>query len=324
MLNSDLTNDFRYDQSVLGVYGTASYEGVKAGVKAGLRVENTDLSTVLATTSESNHQNYTNLFPSVHSSYKLSERLSMQAGYSKRISRPQLWDLNPFFNISNNFNVRTGNPDLQPEFTDSYEITSILILKKASLNGSIYHRFTTDVMERVSVFEDNVNTTTPMNIGTNATTGFELNGKYTIKKWLTLNSDLNISYFEREGEFEGTTFDFSGERWNTRLTAKFKLPYDFEFETTGKYQSGYQTVQGDVSQFAFADLGLRKKLWKGKLVANLGVRDVFASRKFESIIEQEDYYLYSFSQRGRFLTFGMSYGFGKGEAMSYSGGGRRH
>lgn len=323
VLDTGLTNDFSYDLKVLGVYGTAAYEWEKIGVKAGLRVENTDQKTLLATTNESSNMNFTNLFPSLHTSYKTSEQLSFQAGYSRRIRRPRLWDLNPFFNINNNFNVRTGNPNLQPEFTDSYELTSILLMEKFSLNASVYFRYTTDVIERVSIFVDNVNITTPINIGTNATTGFELNGKYTATKWLTFNGDLNINYFKRNGDFEELSFDFTGTQWTSRLSAKFKMPFDIEFEVTGNYHSGYETVQGDISDFAFLDLGLRKKFLKGKIVASLGVRDLFESRIAESIIDQPEYYLYSFSQRGRFVTFGVSYGFGKGEAMSYSGG-RRH
>jgi hypothetical protein len=61
---------------------------------------------------------------------------------------------------------------------------------------------------------------------------------------------------------------------------------------------------------------------KGKGVFNFSVRDVFSSRIQESTIDQADFYQYSFQQRGRFITLGFSYGFGKGEAMSYSG--RRH
>ena len=71
------------------------------------------------------------------------------------------------------------------------------------------------------------------------------------------------------------------------------------------------------------DLGLRYKLMNGRGVFNLGVRDVFASRIRENIIDQDDFYVYSFGQRGRFATLGFSYGFGKGEAMEYSGGRRR-
>jgi len=222
-----------------------------------------------------------------------------------------------------NFNIRTGNPNLLPEFSDSYEITSIFILKKASLNASIFHLYTTDVVERVSIFQDNVNITTPFNIGTNASYGFEFNGKYNPKKWLTFMGDFNINYFERRGEFDERTFDFEDERWNTRLTSKFKMPTGLDLEITGNYRSGFETVQGIAKGFASMDIGVRKKIMKGKIVCNLSVRDAFASRVNESIVDQPDFYVYSFRQRGRFITFGVSYGFGKGEAMSYSGRTRR-
>ncbi len=318
-VNEGFTNIFDYNQKVLGVYGTAAYEGKKFGVKAGLRVENTDLTTFLRNTSEENQQNFTNLFPTLHTSYKLTEKLSVQAGYSRRIRRPRLWDLNPFFNIRNNFSIRTGNPDLLPEFTDSYEVNSIYILDKLSLNFGVYHRYTTEVIERVSVFENNVNTFSPINVGTNNTTGIEFNAKYTPVKWLTLNSDFNYNYFSRRGTFEATSFDFSASQWSSELTTKVKLPAEIDFEVTGQYQSGVQTIQGEVSGFLFADLGLRKKLMGGRGVVSFSVRDIFASRIRETEILQDDFYLYSFGLRGRFVTLGFSYGFGKGEAMEYTG-----
>ncbi|MEM6844768.1 MAG: TonB-dependent receptor [Bacteroidota bacterium] len=318
-----LTNNFEYSQAVLGAYSTGAYEDDNWGIKVGLRVENTDLSTLLVSTNEANDLNFTNLFPSFHSSYKLSQSISVQAGYSRRIYRPRLWDLNPFFNIRNNFNIRVGNPNLLPEFTDSYEVTSIFNLEKVSINTSVYHRYTTDVVERVSTFEGNVNTTMPMNIGTNRTTGFEANGEYSPTNWLKLNGDFNLNYFSREGEFQEQSFDFTGEQWSSRLTSKIALPANFDLELIGNYQSGFQTVQSEVSGFAFADLGLRKKMLDGKAVVNLSVRDVFASRIRESIIDQANFYAYSFEQRGRFITLGFSYGFGKGEAMTYSGSRRR-
>jgi outer membrane receptor protein involved in Fe transport len=322
--NLGLTNVFEYDQKVFGVYSTGSYEGDKWGVKVGLRLENTDLTTLLATTNESNNQQFTNLFPSFHTSYKVTERMSLQAGYSKRIYRPRLWDLNPFFNIRNNFNIRAGNPNLLPEFTDSYELNTIYILDKVSLNLGFYHRYTTDVIERVSTFEDNVNIFRPQNIGTNQATGIEFNAKYTANKWLVINTDVNYNYFNRQGVFGETSFDFDADQWSSKLMAKFKLPADFDFEVTGNYQSSVQTVQSVVSQNIFADLGVRKKIVGGKAVINLSVRDIFASRFRESVINQDDFYVYSFGQRGRFVTLGFSYGFGKGEAMTYGGGGRRH
>lgn len=321
-LDSNFTNNFEYDQKVFGAYATGAYEGEKWGVKVGLRAENTYLHTLLTTTDESNVQNYTNLFPTLHTSYKFTSRFSLQAGYSRRIFRPRLWDLNPFFNIQNNYNIRTGNPNLLPEYADSYELTGIMIFEKASLTTSIYHLYTTDVVERVSYFQDNVTITTPQNVGTRNKTGFELNGKYAPAKWFSVNGDFNYGYFTRTGTFEDQNFDFNGNQWSVKFTTKFKLPADIDLELTPNYQSSYKTVQGEVSGFAFADAGIRKKIWKGKAVINLGVRDIFASRIRESLVTQPTFESYSFSQRGRFVTLGFSYSFGKGEAMSYTG--RRH
>ncbi len=319
VINENLTNDFEWNQKVLGVYGTISYENEVWGIKAGLRVENTDLETLLANTNEGNSRNFTNFFPSFHSSYTFSEKFSLQAGYSKRIFRPRLWDLNPFFNIRNNFNIRTGNPELQPEFTNSYELTSIYKIGKASMSSSLYHRYTTDVVERVSTFVDNVNFTTPENIGTNSSIGFETNGKYNPVKWLTFTGDFNFNYFDRKGTFEGQVFDFTGNQWSTRLGSKISLPADIDLELNGNYRSGFETVQGEQSGFAFLDIGMRKKILKGKIVANLSIRDVFASRIQERFVNQPTFETYNFGQRGRFITFGLSYAFGKGEAMTYSG-----
>ncbi|WP_036820442.1 outer membrane beta-barrel family protein [Polaribacter sp. Hel1_85] len=323
VVNEELTNNFEYNQKVFGFYATAAYEKEKWGIKAGLRVEQTNLKTLLTNTNESNEQNFSNFFPTLHTSYKVSDNVSFQAGYSRRIFRPRLWDLNPFFNIRNNFNVRVGNPNLQPEFTDSYELTSIYKIGKASLSSSIYHKYTTAVIERVSTFENNVTITTPENIGTNATIGFETNGKYRPNNWLTLTGDFNFNYFDRIGTNETQIFNFSGSQWSSRFGSKIGLPADIDVELTGRYQSSFETVQGNVTGYAFLDLGVRKKIFKGKAIINLGVRDLFESRIQESYVYQPTFETYSFSQRGRFITLGISYGFGKGEAMTYSGGRRR-
>jgi outer membrane receptor protein involved in Fe transport len=315
----DMTNVFEYDQKVLGIYGTGAFEGDKYGVKIGLRMENTDLNTLLINTEHANHQLYTNLFPTVHSSYKLMDNFSLQAGYSRRISRPGLWNLNPFTNIRNNFNIRTGNPLLQPEFTDSYEVNGIFDHGPFSISAAVYYRYTTDVVENVSTFQNNVSLTRPENVGTNRATGLELNTKFNPINWWSLNGDFNYNYYNREGTFESDSFDFNSDQWSSRMTSKFKLPAGIDFELTGNYRSSYQTFQRDMSDNLFFDLGMRKKIMNGKTIFNLSVRDVFASRIFESETHQTSFYLYDRRLRGRFITFGISYGFGKGEAMEFSG-----
>ncbi len=320
--DSSLTNNFFYRQNVLGVYASGSYEGEKWGIKAGLRVENTDLTTELVTTGENNYQNFTNFFPSAHTSYKFSKQVSMQLGYSRRVSRPRLWDLNPFFNISNNFSIRRGNPDLLPEFTDSYELISIYDWKKFSMNLGVYYRHTDATIERVSTFENNVNTVMPMNIGTNDMVGVEWNGKYDPLKWLSFNGDFNFNYFNRQGDFDGQNFDFTGNRYLGKLMTKIKIGKKVDLEFTGNYESRFKTVQGESLEQFYMNAGARWKLWKGKGSVNVGVRDVFRSRIERTIVDQPNFYLYRESTRGRMITLGFSYAFGKGDAMTYSGGKR--
>jgi len=319
------TNVFDFDQHVIGVYGTMAYEGKRIGVKAGLRLEETQVETLLKTTKEPNEQRFSNLFPSFSSSYKVSDVFSLQASYSKRIYRPRLWDLNPFFNIRNNFMIRAGNPDLLPEFTDSYEFISIYQLDKASFNFGVYYRYTNGLIERVTTVQDNVNLTRPVNLGTSGTTGIEFNAEYNPSEWLRLTSDFNYNYFNRQGQLESRSFDFTGDQWSAELASRFKLVSDFDIEASANYRSRVQTVQSLQSDNLFFDIGFRKKILKGRSVINLSVRDVFASRYRESIFDQPEsgFYQYSFSQRGRFVAISFSYGFGKGEAMEYSGGRRR-
>ncbi len=319
ILDENLTNNFNFDQNVLGIYSTFGIEYEKLGLKAGVRIENTDVNTLLENTNESNTQNYTDFFPSAHASYKVTDDISLQAGYSRRIYRPRMWDLNPFFNIRNNFSISTGNPNLQAEYTNSYEVTSIFKFGKASFNFGVYHRYTTDVIEDVTTFNDGVSTSLPINAGTNNTTGIELNFKYNPIQWVSFLGDFNWNSFDRKGTFEGTTLDFDGSRWNSRATAKFKLPADFDLEIEGNYRSRFKTLQGEQLDNTFANIGVRKKLFKGKLVANLSIRDIFKSRISENRTHQPTFSTYNRFQRGRFMAFGLSYGFGKGEAMEYSG-----
>ena len=163
----------------------------------------------------------------------------------------------------------------------------------------------------------------PLNIGTNRATGIEFNAKYSPARWISMNGDFNYLYFNRKGTFDATVFDFNGDQWSGKLSSKFKLPAQFEVEITGHNRSRFKTVQSVISGNVFMDLGMRKKILDGKGVFNLSIRDVFASRFRESETNQPNFYLYSYGRRGRFITVGFSYGFGKGEAMEFSGEKRR-
>lgn len=322
-IDPNLTNIFEYRQDVLGVYSTGAYQGDFWGLKLGLRTENTDLNTLLVNTDKRNSNNFTNLFPSAHTSFKISDRISIQSGYSRRISRPRLWDLNPFFNIKNNFVIRNGNPDLLPEYTDSYEAGAIFIFENISFNTNVFHRYTQGKIERVVRFNDGVSIITPENIGINHATGAELNYKYSPSKKIVISGDALYNVFQRTGSFNDQSFDFSADQWNTKITTKYKVNKSLDTEVTFRYRSSEQTIQGIKAANAFMDFGLRYKILKSRGVFNLSIRDILASRFDQLTIDQISYYTYTERRRGRFITLGFSYGFGKGEAMQYSGNRRR-
>ncbi|MEM0941876.1 MAG: outer membrane beta-barrel family protein [Bacteroidota bacterium] len=316
---SEFTNNFSFDQWVNATYATLGYEHEKWGLKGGLRLEHARVKTLLENTNEEGEQDYLNLFPSFHASYTISNQLSLQTGYSRRIYRPGLWELNPFLNIRNSFNIRTGNPELEPEYTDSFELTGIWTLGALSVNLAGYYRFTDQAIDRFTFFEDGINITRPANLGTTAAHGLELNAKLEATKWLILTTDLNYNDFQRDATLDELDFGFSTDQWWGRFTAKAKPTKTLEVEFTGNYQSGYETLQGDISGTSWLDFGARQKFAEGRWVLNLSIRDVFASRIFESQLNQPDFTLYNWSRQGRFIIIGLSYGFGKGEAMQFAG-----
>lgn len=320
IVDEDLNNNFDFDQKILGAYTTYGFEVNKFGLKMGVRMESTVLNTLLVTTNEAGRQDYSNVFPSIHSSYNVSESFSVQMGYSKRISRPRNWDLNPFPSFKDNLNLSMGNPNLLPEFTDSFEVNGIQTWDFGSLSGAVYHRQTDGVIERVVTVQDSLTIRTPMNLGESATTGVELNGSFDPTKWFTLLVDANWSSFNRTGRLEGKSFDFSNTRWSTELTTKFKFPGDIDAEIRGNYRSAVEGVQGVSRDYLYVDFGIKKKLFKGRAVVNFSVRDVFKSRNYITEADLTDFYRYSESIRGwQQMVLGLSYGFGKGEAMEFSG-----
>ena len=319
LVDAGLTNVFEFVQGVLGVYGMAAYESDTWGAQLGLRTENTQINTRLVNTNQKNNQNFTDLFPSINTSYKFNTNFSLQAGYSRRIYRPRLWDLNPFFNIRNSFNYRKGNPDLKSEYSDSYEISAISIKGTTSINISLYQLYTTNTIESVTTFQNNISVSGPENLGTKRVNGIELNAKITPIKKIVVNGDFNYNSFDRKASWQNQSFNFKGNNWSSEITSKFKFPKDLDLEMSWNYQSGFKTIDGESAPSQFLNLGARKKLLKGKGVISVNIRDLFATRVRENQTIRNDFNIWTRSAYGRFWVIGFSYGFGKGEAMEFRG-----
>ena len=322
--NQGLTNVFDFRQKVFGLYGTGSFESDKWGIKLGLRREQTNIKTNLLNSNLSNNKDFADLFPTFHSSFKLIKKLSLQAGYSRRIYRPSLWQLNPFINIRNNFNIRKGNPNLKPEYSDSYELAAIYNISGLSINCSLYKLNTTDKITYVTTLQNNISETAPENLGTTNANGIEINGKLNVGKKIVITSDFNLNRFNRRGVWGKQNFNFNGNSWSSELRSKIKFPKDLDLELTLNYLSDFRTVDGERGPSRNLNFGIRKKIVDGRGVINLIVRDIFATRVRESRAIRSNFIVDNWSTSGTFFSLGFSYGFGKGEAMEYqSKGGRR-
>ena len=138
-----LNNNFLYDENINAAYAIIGNKIKRFSYQFGLRAEQTDIKTTLAQTNESNPRNYANLFPSAHFTYKLANENSLQISYSRRVRRPRYNDLSPFVTFSDNRNFFSGNPDLNPEFTDAYDLGHVKFFEKGSFASSLYYRYTT-------------------------------------------------------------------------------------------------------------------------------------------------------------------------------------
>ena len=144
-----LSNNFLYKENIHAAYGLYGNKVGKFGFQIGLRAEMSDVKTELLQTHEINDRKYTDLFPSAHFNFELAKNNAIQLSYSRRVRRPRFWDLNPFFNFSDSRNFFSGNPNLDPEFTNSFEIGNIKYWENASMSASVYYRHTTGKIQRI-------------------------------------------------------------------------------------------------------------------------------------------------------------------------------
>ncbi|WP_235298885.1 TonB-dependent receptor domain-containing protein [Portibacter marinus] len=284
---ANLSNDFNYDEFINGAYGIYGKEYLRWSYQVGLRTEYSFIQTQLLDSDEdANARNYFNFFPSAFLSYKVNEENSLQISYSRRIRRPRFWDLNPFFTFSDPRNQFSGNPDLNPEFTDSYELGYVNYFGKGSLTSSIYYRHTTDVIDRVqTVTNEGVTILRPENLLTQDDIGFEFTGNYKILKWWDLSGNLNAFRSITDGANIQDDFTADAYTWFTRLNNKLKFSKTFESQVRVGHRGARRTPQGFNRGITSIDLGFGKEFPEKNLSLALNVRDLLNSRKRQSINE---------------------------------------
>ncbi|GAB4492949.1 MAG: outer membrane beta-barrel family protein [Saprospiraceae bacterium] len=303
-----LSNNVLYGENIYAAYGIVGNKIKKLSWQAGLRTELADIKTELKQTNEINDRPlYLNLFPSAHVNYDLPNENAVQVSYSRRIRRPHFRELNPFSQYTDARNFWGGNPNLNPEYTDAYEIGHIKRWEKGSLASSIYYQYSTDVIERIrQQLSDTSAITLPTNLATRNQYGFSFNGNYEPFKIWKLTGNLNFFRAITEGEYEGQTFDADAYTWFGRISSQLTVLKKIDVQASFNYRAPRVTTQGRAKAMYHADLAASMDILNNNGTLTLSVRDVFNTRRWRSITEGEDFYTdgdFQWRQRQLSLTF---------------------
>lgn len=280
--NDDVqSNDFLYEENVHAAYVQYRSKWNKLDYSAGIRVEQVWLKGISNVDTRFN-KDYFNIFPSARLAYNFKETESLKLSYTRRINRPNFFDLNPFRDISNPLAIRTGNPDLNPELLHSLEFSYNRFWEKIVIIPSLFYRRKNSAIQRVVTIDDQgIALFRPQNIGFSETYGFEMITTVDIKKWWNIN--LSYSYFNTnvDGGNQGSDeLNSSATSWNTKLISSFTLPKDFKIQVNSGYYSPVAQAQGtNIARYS-TDIAISKSILnkKGNLVLNFS--DIFYTLRF--------------------------------------------
>jgi len=303
------SNNFIYNEDIHAFYATIGNKFNRFSLQAGLRYELSDVNTFLAETNERNDRSYSNFFPSAFIGYELNEGNSLQVSYSRRIRRPGFRWLNPFFSFSDSRNIFSGNPNLDPQFTDSYELSYIKIWEKGSLSSSIYHRHTKNVIERIITIDDEgITYRRPENLLTSNAYGAEFTFSFDVAKWWDINGSANFYRKLTNGGNLDQDFQVDAVSMTSRLTNLFDISKSVQIQSRFNYRAPEKSPQGTRKAMVHADLAMSMDIWKKKGTLNLSVSDIFNSRKWRYTTFTGSSFLEGdFQWRSRQITLALNY-----------------
>ena len=317
-----LNNQMEYNENVYASYAMAGNKTGKLSYQAGLRLEYSDITTDFKRTNEVNNRDYLSLFPSVNLSYEFKKNQFIQSSYSRRISRPRHWHLYSFYNLSDNRIISTGNPNLNPVFTDAFEVGYMKKWEKANLLLSPYYRYSTGTIERIMVADSNgTNRRFPVNLGFRNSFGLEIAGGVELKKWWNINGGFNFFRQVTIGTYQNQDFSADTYAWTTRAVSKWKINKRFSAQTSFNYFSKEQKAQGTQLPRYRIDLAASLDVLKGNGTLTLSVRDLLNTYRRRMVIENAEFYDDSeFQWMSRFGMLTFSYRLNQKKRPQRNGG----
>jgi outer membrane receptor for ferrienterochelin and colicin len=280
-----LNNTFDYEELVNAFYAQYGREIGDFSMLFGLRYEYTDIEIRQRTINTVDNKNYGNLFPTVNLGYEIKEGENFTFGYNRRIRRPRGRFLNPFPSRSSETNIFQGNVDLDPTFTDGFDLGYIKRWDKLTFSSSIYYQYSDDVWNFVQFATgeitdngDPVIRRSPINAGTQQRYGYELTLTYRPYKWWDVNVDGNLFRVIDRGNFGMTDLDFENTTYFVRLNQKFKIPSGIDLQTRLNYRGPQEDFQTKTEGILSLNLAVSKDLFDDRATISINVSDVFNSR----------------------------------------------
>ncbi len=320
---SVITTNYQFNDAVYAGYATFSQQLKKFTYQLGLRAESSNYKGELLTTGKKFSTNYPlSLFPSTFFTYKLTDKQDLQLNYSRKINRPNFFQLLPYLDNSDPLNLSKGNPDLKPEFTNLIELAYQKQYGKSNtFLATAYLRNTNDLISRYQYKDtnsvaapngDSVLINSYINANTSYTYGLELIGKNKVNAWWDVTANLNLFHATLNAGTITQGVSSNQFSWFGKLNNNFKLPKNYSLQLTGDYQAktilppsssggsggrggfmggGFgQTIgaQGYTKPFYGVDIAIKKEFLKNKAASlTLQFSDIFRTRHFESHSESQ-------------------------------------
>ncbi len=339
---TQLNNSYQFTDRVLAAYGTFSQQIKKFSYQLGLRIESSKYDGTLINTGQKFSNEFPfSIFPSAFATYKLTDKQDMQLNYSRKINRPNFFQLIPFIDFTDSLNLSKGNPNLVPEFTNLLEISYQNQLANGhNLLSTIYFKNTNDLIARYQYPEKNPNApakpdtvlfTSYANASQSYTYGLEFTSRNKITKWWDLTSNLNLfNVTLKAGNLPGGV-DNSQVSWFLKINNSFKLPKNYSIQLSGDYQAKtlvqpggggggmmfgggmLPSAQGFIKPFYGFDIAIRKDLLKNNAASlTLQMSDIFRTR-LNSTYTESVYFIQSTDRRRdpQVLRLNFNWRFGK-------------
>ncbi|TAE49930.1 MAG: TonB-dependent receptor [Bacteroidetes bacterium] len=315
--NVKSSNLFDFREQIHAVYGqykayTGSEEKPVLSYELGLRAEQVWNKGEGDSNTLAFDNQYANLFPNASLAWYLSADQYVKFSYGRRINRPNLWQINPFTDITDSLSQRAGNPNLKPEKVSSFEIGYSKNWEKASLSSIIFYRYATNSIRPLTTLRpDGVLFTQPQNFGTLTTYGNE--SIFTAAAGSFWDMNLSASIYEQR--IDGSNLsDELGNRvvsWYGKMIHNFTLWKGSKLQVLGIYNSPIATPQGVRLSTYNADLGFQQQVHKGKGRLGIIATDIFKTQRNGNLWETDEF---TYSRIGRvdsraiLVTFAYTFG----------------